>query len=192
HAQKACDAAVDMIQQLTPLDEKWSAACGFPLRIGIGINTGNARVGNAGSRRRMKYGPLGHTVNLASRLEGVTKTIAVPILVTEATRSQLVDQQRTRRLCRVLAFGMESPVPIYEYRVRDGNADSKWEQLRIEYERAFARYEQMEFAAAKEIAETLLTVDASDEPTKFLIERIEKAESATPESFDPILHMTSK
>ncbi|MCA9217924.1 MAG: hypothetical protein KDB27_32865, partial [Planctomycetales bacterium] len=49
HAQKACDAAVDMIQQLTPLDEKWSAACGFPLRIGIGINTGNARVGNAGS-----------------------------------------------------------------------------------------------------------------------------------------------
>ena len=199
HAQLACDTADAMLEALKPLNEKWREPCGFPLSIGIGVNSGNARVGNAGSRRRMKYGPLGHTVNLASRLEGVTKVLSVPVLITEATRLQLTNTDRTRRLCRVLAVGMESPVAAYEYYVaeptpndRDGTGD--WLNMRDEFEQALECYESNNLAEARTIAERITTtaLGQQDRPTKFLLKRIADAEPVSPEEFDPIFHMKSK
>jgi adenylate cyclase len=193
HAQNACDAAVTMLTELEFLNAKWEPICGFPLSIGIGVNSGNARVGNAGSRRRMKYGPLGHTVNLASRLEGVTKTFSIPILITESTQQQLADKQRTRRLCRVLAFGMESPVSIYEYALC-ATADDRWAKLKADYEKAFSHFENWEITEAKSIVEQLLSspIASNDGPTQFLWERISSAEDGDSGAFDPVYHMTTK
>ncbi len=52
------------------LNEHWRKQLGEPFGLGIGINTGIARVGNTGSNRKFKYGPLGSTVNIASRVQG--------------------------------------------------------------------------------------------------------------------------
>jgi adenylate cyclase len=91
HASHACDAAIQMLIDLERLNvdlEREAAAAGrtfIPLRVGIGLNTGTCLVGNLGSDLRFDYSALGDSVNLASRIEGLTKTYGVPILAGEHT-----------------------------------------------------------------------------------------------------------
>src|SRR5204863_221599 len=70
HPRLACRAAPAMLDQLPGLNGHWQAALGEPMGLGIGVHTGVARVGNTGSRYKFKYGPLGPTANLASRVQG--------------------------------------------------------------------------------------------------------------------------
>ena len=91
HASHACDAAIEMLSQLERLNvdlEREAQAAGrsfIPLRVGIGLNTGTCLVGNLGSDLRFDYSALGDSVNLASRIEGLTKTYGVPVLAGERT-----------------------------------------------------------------------------------------------------------
>src|SRR3546814_6846138 len=91
HAANACRAALAMTASVARLNEERAqeaAATGepfLPLRIGIGINSGECLVGNLGSDIRFDYSAMGDAVNVASRLEGQTKTYGVPVLVGEAT-----------------------------------------------------------------------------------------------------------
>ena len=71
HADLACGAAIDMFDALSSVDQKWRPRLEIPLELGIGIHSGPAHVGNAGTRSRLKYGPRGNTVNLASRVEAI-------------------------------------------------------------------------------------------------------------------------
>src|SRR5262249_34701816 len=89
HARMAWQAGLAMLAPPPPLNERWQPILGEPMGIGIGINTGMARVGNVGSQRKMKYGPLGNTVNLGSRVQGATKYFKVRLLVTESTYKQI-------------------------------------------------------------------------------------------------------
>ena len=77
HAARACRAALAMRGGLPELNRRWEGRLGKAIGLGIGINSGAALVGNTGSRQKFKYGPLGHTVNLASRVEGATKHLGV-------------------------------------------------------------------------------------------------------------------
>lgn len=103
HAQHACDAAVDMIARLAELNTVLKAEADeggrtfTPLNIGIGINTGEACVGNMGSAHRFDYSVIGDNVNVASRLEGQSKTYAVQIVIGEAT-AETLDQWPTLEL----------------------------------------------------------------------------------------------
>lgn len=91
HADRACAAAITMQQAALDLDaqmERAARAGGLPhtpVRIGIGLNTGLAFVGNMGSEQRLEYSMVGDTVNVAARLEAGTKGAGVPILVSRAT-----------------------------------------------------------------------------------------------------------
>ena len=91
HANRACRAALDHAWTSFPaLNERWQAELGEPMDVGIGINTGMARVGNTGSQPcKFKYGPLGNTVNLASRVQGATKYLKSRLLITGRTQAKL-------------------------------------------------------------------------------------------------------
>ena len=102
--------------------------------LGIGINTGPAQVGNTGSSRKFKYGPLGNTVNLASRVEGATKHLKVPVLITGSTRAELGDAFATRRLCQVRVVGIHGAVELYE--LHGETASPEWLADRDAYEKA--------------------------------------------------------
>lgn len=89
HAALACRAALSMQSALVELNRRWAADPDLPippLRIGVGLHTGEAQVGNFGSDDKIEYSMLGDTVNLASRLESLTKTYAVGVLISEAVR----------------------------------------------------------------------------------------------------------
>jgi adenylate cyclase len=110
--EHALNAAIEMQSELRSLAERWKLE-GVNLRIGIGINSGPAIVGNIGSTRRMEYTAIGDTVNLASRLESATKEIGVGILISEYTYNALRGSFRFRNMGSILVKGRAEPVLTY-------------------------------------------------------------------------------
>jgi adenylate cyclase len=114
HSLLASRAALAMQAEMPGLNETWGADVGRPLRVGIGLHRGTALVGNAGSKRRMKYGPRGHVVNLASRVESATKKLGARVLVTDAVRAGLGEELELRRLGPARVAGIDELVGLHE------------------------------------------------------------------------------
>jgi adenylate cyclase len=113
HARNAVLAALAMQSEAKALNERFKAR-GWPtLRIGVGINTGVMRVGDMGSKIRKAYTVMGDAVNIASRLEGITKQYGADIIIGEGTR-KLISGFVLREIDRVRVKGKEAPITIYE------------------------------------------------------------------------------
>jgi class 3 adenylate cyclase len=93
HADRALATARDMVEIRLPRFNDWLRANGLGDRVemGVGLNSGPFMSGNVGSLRRLEYTVHGDTVNLASRIEGLTKRLGGPILLSESTRAALLD-----------------------------------------------------------------------------------------------------
>ncbi|NOZ10720.1 MAG: adenylate/guanylate cyclase domain-containing protein [Gammaproteobacteria bacterium] len=113
HARFALEAAMAMDARLQEIQEQFAERGWPPIKVGIGLNTGEMNVGNMGSAFRMAYTVLGDAVNLGSRLEGLTKQYGVTIIVSEYTRNAVADFVY-RELDRVRVKGKDKPVVIYE------------------------------------------------------------------------------
>jgi adenylate cyclase len=110
--ENALKAAVEMQAELRKLADKWRPE-GLNLRIGIGINSGPAIVGNIGSSQRMEYTAIGDTVNLASRLESATKELGVGILLSEYTHNAVRGTFRFKNMGAVQVRGRNEAVMTY-------------------------------------------------------------------------------
>src|SRR4029079_15637794 len=110
--------------------------------ISIGINSGRAQVGNIGSRRKIKYGALGPTVNQAARVQGATKLVGCPLLVTKGTAELLSGAYPLRRLCTATTVNIAEPVDFYEL---PAAPDAGWAKLKEQYEQALTLFEQAQF-----------------------------------------------
>jgi adenylate cyclase len=116
HALHACRAALEMTEALERLNARWRAAGRDTLAAGIGVSSGDMVVGNLGSSQRFTYTVIGDEVNLAARLEGLTKelTSGRPIIISEGTYALVHDQVAVRPLGSVTVKGKVLPVEIYE------------------------------------------------------------------------------
>ena len=114
HATLAVKTAMEMIQALKSINESWLKSGFKPIRIGIGINTGKVIVGNIGSEMRLDYTVIGDNVNLASRIEGLTRYYRVPILIGPVTYEMVKDRYLCRPVDYVIAKGKTEPVLIYQ------------------------------------------------------------------------------
>ncbi|MBI1942464.1 MAG: adenylate/guanylate cyclase domain-containing protein [Betaproteobacteria bacterium] len=113
HARNGVLAALEMQGECKVLNDKFTAR-GWPaLKIGVGVNTGGVRVGDMGSQVRRAYTVMGDPVNVASRLEGRTKTYGIGILVGEATRAAVKDVL-FREIDRIKVKGKDEAIAIYE------------------------------------------------------------------------------
>ena len=113
HPRNGVLAALEMLRECGTLNEKFTAR-GWPtLKIGIGVNSGNVRVGDMGSKERRAYTAMGDAVNVASRLEGRTKYYGVGILVGEATRT-LVKDVVFKEIDKIKVKGKDEAITIYE------------------------------------------------------------------------------
>ncbi len=184
HAMRACSAALAMLGELPGLNERWLAEAGEPLQLGIGINTGTAQVGNLGSTRKFKYGPNGHTVNLACRVQDATKSLGIPLLITASTFGQLPDSLATRRLGQIQLTDVMIPMMLYE--LHGESPTGEWINHRDEYEKALALFEQKRFGDACDV------VMGHDDPlSKKLLERARECADQPTVDFDGVVAVIS-
>ena len=113
HAQLAIETAQEMEVELANLNKELKADGLMELGVGIGINTGDAVVGNMGSNQRFDYTVLGDSVNLAARLEAQTKEYGVFFMFTEHTLKQITIPENLVMLDKIAVKGQTAPVTIY-------------------------------------------------------------------------------
>lgn len=118
HPRHAVQCAIVMIEETARLRAQWEAAGKPAIRIGIGINTGDAVVGNIGAEKVFGYTVIGDAVNLASRLEGKNKDYGTEIIISEFTKARIGDGFETVYLDEVKVKGKEQAVRIYELKGR--------------------------------------------------------------------------
>jgi adenylate cyclase len=112
-AWRAVKTAIEMIEMVKAKGPEWSEILGKQPSIGVGINSGEAVVGSIGSELRSDYTAIGDTVNLASRLETLTKELGVPLIISESTAAEIKDIFNLIPLRRVKVVGRETPLRIY-------------------------------------------------------------------------------
>ena len=165
HAKLACESAMEQAKALVEMRKKLADKKMPDINIGCGINTGEAVIGNMGSEDRFDYTALGDSVNLASRLEGLTKQYGVSIIVSESTYAQVKDKFNFRKLDKVQVKGKKIPITIYELRVAE---DDKFVK---EFEKALGLYFGAKFEEAKKAFEKILDKKKEDTSCKLFIER---------------------
>ena len=160
HEANACDAALDMLERLEALNaerKQEAEASGkpfIPIKIGIGINTGRVTVGNMGSDMRFQYTVLGDSVNLASRIEGQTKSYGVPILIGARTAEAIKDKFAIVEIDFITVKGKSEPEVVYTVLGRkELAASSEFEGVRASMHQLLARYRAQDWRGAIKAAQ---------------------------------------
>jgi adenylate cyclase len=148
HARSAVLAGLEMQATMAALEPQFKAR-GWPqLYIGVGVNTGRMSVGNMGSDIRVAYTVMGDAVNLASRLEGLTKYYGVGMIVGESTRAAVPDVV-FRELDRVRPKGKKEPVAIFEPIGPAGTIDKSLQDELSLWQQALRLYRAQEWDMAE-------------------------------------------
>ena len=172
HASRAVATALKMLETANKLNADFIARNWPELKIGIGLNTGEMRVGDMGSKIRRAYTVMGDAVNLGSRLEGLTKEYGVGLIVGEATRLA-APEFAYRELDRVRVKGKNEPVPIFEPLGPSRDID---ENTRAELElwhKALGQVRAQQWDEAGHLLHKLHTAYPVRELYKLYLERIE-------------------
>lgn len=193
-ADNAVSVACEMIVRLREYNERRESVGLEPIDIGIGVNTGDVVAGNIGSKKRMEYTVIGDGVNLASRLEGVTKTYGAKVIISEFTHQRLKLPRQFRQLDLIKVKGKELPVAIYE--LLDCHTERTFpnmEQVVRAYERGLRSYRACQFQPAIEAFEEALRLHPKDKASQIFIERCAYyLHHPPPESWDGSWTMAEK
>ncbi|MCP4786099.1 MAG: adenylate/guanylate cyclase domain-containing protein [Fuerstiella sp.] len=176
HSRQAVNCAAQIQRNMSRLRTDSQNPVQRTLKVGIGIHTGMALVGNVGGSRRLKYGPRGTTVNMASRIEGVTKHLGVDVLLSADTALQAnVELPEGRRIGRFQLAGTDNTVELFQYLGRQPVQYSP-EDIR-RFETAVGVFESGSFQDADELLKAYLASISSagtDSVADVLIKEIEK------------------
>ena len=181
HASRACEVALRMQEKLGELNRAWKREGKREIAIGIGLNSGPMAVGNMGSTARFEYTVLGDNVNLASRLEALTKDYGVGILVGEATR-QAAKGFVFREIDLVRVKGRANAAPVFELVGRAGHVvEPAWAE-------ALALYREGKFGEAGALFGKLV----DDPAAQILAKRCEVLAADPPAAWDGVYEQRSK
>lgn len=161
HALNAARAALRCRDRLEELNRDSAAFRGLRLQARIGINTGEALVGNIGSTRRFNYTAMGDTVNLAARLEGANKVYGTPIMVSAATRDAAGDEVAWRELDRIRVLGRDRPVTIFEPLALAAEMTEAQSRRARDFAAAIGEYRAGRFEAAAAAFDKLAATDGA-------------------------------
>jgi len=168
HANASCFTALSMIQELNKLNKQLKKESQQTISIGIGINTSNAVVGNIGSDVKKNYTVIGDGVNLASRIEDLTKFYGVQILISEYTFSKLTEPFLCREIEAVQVKGKHQSVLLYELMLET----TENIHLVDMYSAALAAYKKEEFTKSSLLFEKIVKI-YNDGPSKYFLNNIQ-------------------
>jgi len=192
HAECACRCALEMIAGLDELNRKWAEQGRGPIAIGIGMNTGPVNVGNMGSDKRLAWTVMGDNVNLASRLEGMTKQYRSRVIISESTYTQVASQFVAREVDRIRVKGKHQPVVIFELLapISEHHAHAT---LLSRHNAALDSYRKQNWREAAGKFGELLAAYPDDGPTQVLLQRcLEFTEEPPSPDWDGVYVMKSK
>lgn len=163
---------------------------GMKFNVGIGIHYGDVIVGSIGSADKTDYSVIGDNVNLASRLEGLTKTYGTMILVSQAVKDDInSDEYVYRHLDNVKVKGKEHPVPIYAV---DKSLEDFSKKYREYYDKAFALYQKGVWNLAREYYQKALDECENDKAAALMVERCDNFIVRPPENWDGAIAYNTK
>lgn len=161
-------AAVEMIESLTSFNKEQQAAGKPPFRIGVGLNYGVVTVGNIGTEKKMEYTVIGDMVNLASRLESLTKFYKQPIIVSESIKRKAQKKLPFRLLDTVAVKGKKEGVKIFStQRTLSSQEQEAWELN----ETAFTYFYNRDFKQAAHLFKKINDLVDNDHPSELLFKR---------------------
>ena len=148
HAHNAVRAALTCHGKLAELNANHPAFAGHRLSHRIGLNSGEAVVGNIGSRRRFNYTVMSDTVNVASRLEGANKYYGTAIMASESTMAQTGDAFAWRELDAIRVLGRGEAIRVFEPLAEKGAESADQAKVAAAYAEGLARWRARDFAEA--------------------------------------------
>jgi adenylate cyclase len=174
-------AALAMRRELRQLNQKWREEGRMGLGMGIGINQGEVIVGNIGSHERMDPTVIGDSVNLASRLEGLTRIYGVDILVGASAAELARDEVHIRSVARVQVKGKSKPVDIFTFvGARDDEVDPEFLKWLDTYEEGLEKFRTRDFTDAKILFSRFLEFYPDDLLAKMYLDRALEYEQTPP------------
>jgi len=175
--EDALSASVEMLVKLKDYNRNTSQERSEPLRIGIGLHKGKLRLGTVGEMNRMDGTVISDAVNLASRIEGLTKIYGAQILITETIYRAIeeLDKYRIRLMDKVKVSGREEPITIYEIFNGDPeNIKALKLALKKDFEQAIALYQVKEFEKARQLFNQCLAKFPDDKPAQLYVKRCDR------------------
>jgi two-component system sensor histidine kinase ChiS len=195
-ADDAVRGAIAMLQQLAEYNQIWQSTEFQAIRIGIGLHTGQLMLGTIGGQERMDGTVISDAVNLASRIEGMTKMYGTALLISEGTHDKLQDvsQYAIRTIDRVKVKGKSKAITVYE--VFDGDAPPVVElkmQTRDLFEQGLVHYRHKQFTEAIQCFEKILALHPADKATQIYLRRCKHFQkNGVPYDWDGIKALESK
>jgi hypothetical protein len=184
----AVNAGLAMLRALQTYNQRQAVEGRAPVRIGIGVNTGELMLGTIGGPERMEGTVISDDVNLAARIEALTKTYRVALLISEKTYAALEDLTRyqMRSVGRARVKGKLVPVTVYE--VFDADPPEVAERKRTtldDFGEALRLYYRAEFANALALFRRITTRNPADSVTEFYVQRCARlAQTPLPTGWD--------
>ncbi len=191
HSDRALGTAIAMQRALDRLNPELVARGLEPLEIGVGVNSGEVVVGNMGSAERFDYTVIGDAVNLASRLEGLTKIYGARCLVGEATRAACDGAFVFREVDRVRVKGKAKPVSLFELLRGPEGELARYEDLPT-FAAALSAYRSGDFPEARRAFAEFAAANPDDRTAALYLERVAGLGDTPPADWDGVTTFRSK
>lgn len=193
HPMEGCLSALSMLSNLKKLNARWEGEGKSPIRIGVGVNTGMVKVGNFGSQERFDYTVIGENVNLASRLEGLTKSYGVDIVISASTHENIRDKMLCRPLDMVIVKGSNKPMEIFELVGVKNDLSRELQAKTQDFQEGLKLYYSMKWEAARDFFAEFLDRFPNDRPARIFLGRAEVfRKHPPPEDWDRVFSHTTK
>lgn len=190
HARHAASAALLCRDRLDELNRSSPAFRGLTVAHRMGLNTGEALVGNIGSRRRFNYSVMSDAVNVASRLEGANKYYGTTIIASETTVAATGTAFTWRELDATRVKGRTAPVKIYELVAETGRETPEQREAAIAYAQGLAHWRAREFDGA---VTCFSRVADFDKPSALFLRRSREFAKQPPDAdWEPVSMLESK
>lgn len=193
HADKALLASLEQLKELKKLNKKLKKENKPLIKIGIGLNSGSAIVGEMGSQKRSDYTAIGDSINLGSRVESLCKYYDSQINITNFTKELLKKEYTFRFLDLVTVKGKDEPIEIWQV-YKKGVPEQELKKELEEYHKAIELYKSSKFQEALAIFKTLEKDEFKTNKNiyKIYIERCEEFIKTPPKNFNGVYEHQTK
>jgi adenylate cyclase len=171
HAEKACESAILVRNNLHSLFRQWENKGKHPFLTRIGIHTGSVIVGNMGYKDRLNYTVIGDAVNISSRLEGINKIYGTDIVVSQYTQMQSKNSFEFRHLDRISVLGGVQALDIFELITFIDDIDKTLKKVYRFYEHGLQYYFDQNWGEALKCFATVLKYRPNDIPSRLMQKR---------------------